>query len=114
MTPEQKQLIRKEWEDAVETANDFTDYIKMSGSRTLNADAIAYWWLDRYEPIVKETERVTEERIVEKILTMKKSKKQVTKGDGICGDCGHSWIDAECACDNNEFVDRAINLIRNK
>ena len=43
----------------VETANAFTDYIKMSGSRTLNTDAIADWWLDRYEPITKETERVT-------------------------------------------------------
>lgn len=68
MTPQQKQLIRKEWKDAVETANAFTDYIKMSGSRTLNADAIADWWLDRYEPITKETERVTEERIGKEIV----------------------------------------------
>lgn len=59
----QKEKIREEWKDAVETANAFTDYVKMSGSRELNADAIADWWLKQIDLAIKETE----ERIVREI-----------------------------------------------
>lgn len=58
MTPEQKQLIREKWKHEV-TKN----YAILHGFVPAQ-NSIADFFIDLYEPITKETERVTEDRVV--------------------------------------------------
>ena len=52
--------IREEWKEATEEANNFTSFVKASGSRHLEADAIADWWIRTFTDTLKQLEEGVE------------------------------------------------------
>lgn len=106
MTESQKQLIREKWRNTTEMANHFTYYVKMSGSRELNADAIADFWLNELDLAIKQTE----ERLVEIIRNENYKLEEWYSSAERPREITH--FDANQK--NMETRNKILNLIRNK